>query len=170
MGKKVDGEMGQRISLLRRHRGFTQEYMAEELGISTREYRRIEKGDVDLYQSMIVRIGSVLGMDSIYLYTGKTSYDMCLKRAFEVMPEEKRKQVSELFGDIDESKMPDEKYRDEKWREFCDCMNSLVYYGKDHYNDERLREVPDVDVYARLLVATAPKRGGRGAKTLFQSK
>ena len=51
MGKKEDinAECGQRIEEYRKFLGYSQEYLAEALDISDREYRRIAKGEVVIY-------------------------------------------------------------------------------------------------------------------------
>lgn len=44
------------IKRLRKEKGLTQTYMADKVGLSERQYRRIEKGEVKKYDLKIISI------------------------------------------------------------------------------------------------------------------
>lgn len=44
------------IKKLRKEKGLTQTYMADKVGLSERQYRRIEKGEVKKYDLKIISI------------------------------------------------------------------------------------------------------------------
>ncbi len=53
-------KIGERISRLRKTKGFTQANMAEELGITTSSYSKIERGDTDANTSRLSQIAKIL--------------------------------------------------------------------------------------------------------------
>lgn len=53
-------EIGTKIKKIREFKNFTQEYMAEKLGISQSQYAKLEKEDSDLTISRIQKIADIL--------------------------------------------------------------------------------------------------------------
>jgi transcriptional regulator with XRE-family HTH domain len=53
-------EVGRRIWMVRRNKGYTEEYMAQRLGISQRQYCRYEAGDTPLVPERLSEICEVL--------------------------------------------------------------------------------------------------------------
>lgn len=60
------------IRQARLRRGYTQEYMAEQLDVSPRTYGRWERGEVDLRWSQVLHLAEVLGCTLRWVY--KTAY------------------------------------------------------------------------------------------------
>jgi len=56
--------LGNRIRLLRESQNMTQESVAEKLGMSRQRYARIEKGINDISYDFILKVSSVLGVNS----------------------------------------------------------------------------------------------------------
>ncbi|MFA6770365.1 MAG: helix-turn-helix transcriptional regulator [Bacteroidales bacterium] len=55
-------QIRERIRRARRVKGYTQEYMAESLGISTNSYREIESGKTTLINPRLCKIAELLGL------------------------------------------------------------------------------------------------------------
>lgn len=51
------------IRLLREMRNFTQQYMADELGLSISGYGKIERGKSDIKLSQLIKIAKILNTD-----------------------------------------------------------------------------------------------------------
>ena len=54
-----------KLKQLRELKNFTQEYMAQQLGLSTRAYSKIETGETQLTINRLNEISSILGIDPI---------------------------------------------------------------------------------------------------------
>lgn len=54
-----------KIKQLRELKNFTQEYMAQQLGLSTRAYSKIESGETQLTINRLNEISEILGIDPI---------------------------------------------------------------------------------------------------------
>jgi transcriptional regulator with XRE-family HTH domain len=54
-----------KIKQLRELKNFTQEYMAQQLGLSTRAYSKIESGETQLTINRLNDISEILGIDPI---------------------------------------------------------------------------------------------------------
>jgi transcriptional regulator with XRE-family HTH domain len=55
-------QIGQKIKKLRELRNFTQNHMAEELGLSQSAYSKMELGETEITYSKLERVAEVLGM------------------------------------------------------------------------------------------------------------
>ena len=64
-------EIGLRLRRIRREKDYTQEQMAEMLGISTAYYGKIERGVNSLSIKRLHTLNVKLGIDITYLITGK---------------------------------------------------------------------------------------------------
>ena len=56
-------EIDEKIKVIRTVRGWTQEYMAEKLGISTNAYAKIEQGKTDVNFSRLQQIAQVMEIE-----------------------------------------------------------------------------------------------------------
>ncbi|MBR3867827.1 MAG: helix-turn-helix transcriptional regulator [Clostridia bacterium] len=56
--------IGGRIREIREQKGFTQEFIAQQLNISRQKLARIEKGQNDISFDLIVKIADILGVSS----------------------------------------------------------------------------------------------------------
>ena len=56
-------EIDEKIKVIRTFRGWTQENMAEKLGISTNAYAKIERGETDVNFSRLEQIAQVMEID-----------------------------------------------------------------------------------------------------------
>jgi transcriptional regulator with XRE-family HTH domain len=54
-----------KLKQLRELKNFTQEYMAQQLGLSTRAYSKIETGETQLTINRLNEIATILGVDPI---------------------------------------------------------------------------------------------------------
>lgn len=70
-GNVLNIQMGTRLRKFRREKDFTQEQMAEILGISTAYYGKIERGINSLSIKRLYILNDKLGLDITYLVTGK---------------------------------------------------------------------------------------------------
>jgi transcriptional regulator with XRE-family HTH domain len=61
--------VGRQIAALRAARGWTQEHVAERVGVSARYYQRVEAGDQNLTIDSLTKIASVLGVSVGQLFT-----------------------------------------------------------------------------------------------------
>jgi transcriptional regulator with XRE-family HTH domain len=55
----------QKLKNLRELKNFTQEYMAQQLGLTTRAYSKIESGETQLTINRLNEISAILGVDPI---------------------------------------------------------------------------------------------------------
>jgi DNA-binding XRE family transcriptional regulator len=60
--------VGRAISAIRKSRGFTQEEVANQVGIGWRHIQKIEAGEINTTLRTIFRIATVLGVDPIELF------------------------------------------------------------------------------------------------------
>ena len=58
----------EKIRLVRQAKGWTQEYLAEKLGMSVNGYGDLERGDSDIKLSKLERIAELLGVDLTELF------------------------------------------------------------------------------------------------------
>ena len=68
--KKMKAKVNEHIRLLRLQRGYSQENMADLLGLSTTAYGDIERGKTDLTLTRLFQIADALDVDSAELLTG----------------------------------------------------------------------------------------------------
>jgi len=53
-------DLGKRIGIVRRYRGYSEEYMAQRLGVSQRQYSRYESGESPLVPEKLTEACKVL--------------------------------------------------------------------------------------------------------------
>jgi transcriptional regulator with XRE-family HTH domain len=71
-------QLGEKISLMRRLKGLTQEEMAERLSMSATGYAKIERGETKLQNPRLERIAQVLGIEL------KDLFDLDKKNIFNI--------------------------------------------------------------------------------------
>lgn len=89
-------DIGNRLLIKRRELHYTQEQMAELLGVSTGFYGMIERGEKAPSIEKLVMIYEVLGTDITYLLTGNDK-DMQAANFMEQCPQEKRYDFEQLI-------------------------------------------------------------------------
>ena len=68
MDKKINQKIKDKIRLLRREKGFSQEYVADMLDISQSYYGRIENGERTISLDLLMKILSILDVDHITFF------------------------------------------------------------------------------------------------------
>ena len=90
-------EMGMRLRRLRREKDYTQEQMAEILGISTAYYGKIERGVNSLSIKRLHTLNVKLGIDITYLITGKESNALSIDQILAECPMGKRYDLEQII-------------------------------------------------------------------------
>ncbi len=72
-------EVAAKVRKLREIKGYSQEYLAQELEMSNRQYQRIEAGDVDLTLTKIEHLSKLLGLTPVQLmgFDDKYVFENC---------------------------------------------------------------------------------------------
>lgn len=70
MEKVLYKEVGSRISILRKERGFTQTKLATEIGISRKFLIEIERGEKGFSAEILMRLAKVLNVKGEYIMQG----------------------------------------------------------------------------------------------------
>lgn len=90
-------EMGIRLRKLRHEKDYTQEQMAEILGISTAYYGKIERGINSLSIKRLYILNMKLGVDITYLVTGKRSNMLSIDEILAECPMKKRYDLEQII-------------------------------------------------------------------------
>ena len=154
-------ELGHRLQILRRYAGFSQEYVAETLDISVREYRRMEKGEVNVTLDTVCSLIEKLDFDTGFLVLGTLTVDTYLNKAMSVMPEEMYDDYLEKL--VSMSQEIEEGYESgvdvsEKTKKFFDIVVEISRYGMGHWEDPNVREEAKDDFFTHYLVKNTPER------------
>lgn len=92
---------GRRLRAERKLRHFTQEQMAEKLGISLKHYGAVERGITGLSVENLILLSNMMGISLDYLLKGETRTDSQqytqLEQLYELCPPEKRVHLVELL-------------------------------------------------------------------------
>ncbi len=59
--------LGEKIRVLREIKGFSQEYMAETLGVSISAYGKLERNQTELNLTKLQNIAKILGISTVHL-------------------------------------------------------------------------------------------------------
>lgn len=165
MSKETKGIIGKRIAISRRYQGLTQKTVAEGVGISVREFRRIEKGEVTISLDLVETLAEKFGFEPFFLCSGRTTCDILLKRALQVIPNDLlEEEYSEVFRAVYGSECSEDDEGSPDLRKILEELNDLILYGYDHYSDEVLREERDISIFTQMYISAAPKRVKRGSK------
>ena len=101
----MDKRIGERIRRIRSIRGYSQANVAEDLGITTGAYSKIERGDTDASSSRLQKIAEVLEADICEFFVdnyspkvaeAKTPYGFATKEEVELL----NKNVSKLLQEF----------------------------------------------------------------------
>lgn len=132
--------MCHRIKLMRRYLGYTQEEMAEKIGVSDRQYRRYENNSSNFSLETLVRASLIdKHFTSTYLLTGYVNEDYAITAGLRKMPEAEYR------------KLVDEYLESDKPENVIVLLTKLAEYGENHSKDADVREYPMVDVMTRLF-------------------
>jgi len=95
--KELYIEMGSRIRQARRTHDYTQEQLAEMLGISTAYYGKIERGVHGISLEKLVILGEELEMDLTYILTGKKNTTIMFNEILGKCPLKKRYDFEQII-------------------------------------------------------------------------
>lgn len=90
-------EMGNRLRKFRKEMEYTQEQMAEILGISSAYYGKIERGVNSLSIKRLLILHERLGIDITYLITGKEKSALVIDQIIRECPAGKRYDLEQLI-------------------------------------------------------------------------
>ena len=90
-------EMGKRLRIIRIQLNYTQEQLAEILGLSTPYYGKVERGEYGLSLEKLVVVNKKLDVDIIFLLTGIKRSDFSLDKIINECPKEKRYDLEQLI-------------------------------------------------------------------------
>lgn len=95
--KQLYAHMGNRLRNERLKRHYTQEQMAEALGISTAYYGKIERGIHGLSLSRLLIVNQKFSIDLTYLFTGQERLNYSLEYCLSLCKEKKRKDLERIL-------------------------------------------------------------------------
>lgn len=90
-------EMGKRLRISRNQLDYTQEQMADILGMSTAYYGKVERGVHGLSLAKLVIVNEKLDIDINYLLTGIKKSNFSLDKVLNECPREKRYDMEQLI-------------------------------------------------------------------------
>lgn len=90
-------DMGVRLRQERMKLNYTQEQVAELLGISTAYYGKIERGVHGLSLAKLLLVNQKLNIDITYLFTGQEKTDFPFDYYIKKCPEQKRYDLEQLL-------------------------------------------------------------------------
>ena len=166
--RNMNAIVGERIREYRKFLGYSQEYVAEALNISDREYRRIERGEVVIYVSTIAKLVK-LGFDEHYLFLGRVAIDVYLDKAYATMPkelfEDNLSRMESFFSRLDPNEPNYSLITKEELEEMDKILLELVKYGHDHFEEAIIPEEDECNVFTDHFKRMIPERIKRKEKT-----
>lgn len=90
-------DMGKRLRRMRVEQNYTQEQLAEIIGVSTAYYGKIERGEHGLSLVRLVTINQKLNVDINYLLTGIKSSSFTLEKIISECPRDKQYDMEKLI-------------------------------------------------------------------------
>ena len=90
-------EIGKRLRIIRIQLNYTQEQLAEILGISTPYYGKVERGVYGLSLEKLVLVNKKLDVDINFLLTAIKRSDFSLDKVINECPKEKRYDLEQLI-------------------------------------------------------------------------
>jgi len=138
MSENLTFEIGGNIKKLREFRGYTQEYMAQELNISQKTYSNIESDRGKVNKGQIEHIAKILEVNPIHLmtYDDKIVFnnDNCPQAGmFNTHNTNTYNATSEIERELYEKRITDMKERITELKEEVTFLRSLV---KQQYDEE----------------------------------
>lgn len=142
--KEAIKKIGERIREEREFNKLTQKQVAESLGISDRQYRRIENGESDISVKYIFKLHEI-GFDTTYILDGTSAADVAVTKGLERMPED---MYDESLKKLEEAV---EKLKaDRSDKSLFEVFREIAEYGIKHSEDEAVRKLPKMDLFSRL--------------------
>ena len=89
--------IGRRLKIIRHDNGYTQEYMADILEITTAYYGKVERGIFGLSLAKLVVLNQKLNVDLTFLLTGIRQPKIYLEEIVDSISAEKRYQMEKLI-------------------------------------------------------------------------
>ncbi len=134
--KKMMDDIADRLRLERVSRGYSQEQFAEILGMSSRQYGRYENKKSKIPLNRIFGLESA-GISGYYLLIGRFEQDVFIERALETIPEDKLLEFLNVMSkDYNANNSLSQ-------NDIGNILIELLIYGKTHYNDKKLRKIPE---------------------------
>ena len=90
-------DIGKRLRMLRFELDYTQEHMAETLGLSLAYYGKVERGLYGLSLEKLIIVNSKFNMDINYLLTGNKRSEISLQEIYDGCPSEHRYDLEQLI-------------------------------------------------------------------------
>ena len=140
--KNMMDDIANRLRLERISRGYSQEQFAEILEMSPRQYGRYENKKSEIPIGRMFGLSSA-GVSGYYLLVGRFEQDVIIERALETIPEEKLLEVLDIMAkDTDDN-------ADDSFIQSAidDMLKELLKYGREHFNDKKLRKMPEFRHY-----------------------
>lgn len=99
----VEKQIGKRIQMIRKHRGLTQENLAEMLGISTNHMSSLERGLYNVKIEMLVRIMNCLDCtaDDLFCDVIKSGYKAKASRLSDLIAELPAREQKRIFDVVE---------------------------------------------------------------------
>lgn len=89
---------GERLRRQRNSLGLTQEYMAEQLGISVRYYQMLEQGPKGVSVETLIKLSDILSLSIDYLLFGESARPTYLSTAMEGLTPGQQEDAAELLS------------------------------------------------------------------------
>lgn len=137
--KQISG-ISSRIRLMRKYLGYTQEQMAELIGVSDRQYRRYENNSSNMGIEALAKASTIdKRFSSSYLLMGRVNEDFAITAGVNKMPEE---ELMHVIYEYLESTEPDSSLK---------ILKKFIEYGKNHADSANVRNIPIVDIMTRIF-------------------
>lgn len=132
--------INERIKLMRMYLGYTQEEMAEKIGVSDRQYRRYENNKSSIGLQSMIRASQIDDKFSAnYLMLGYVDEDIMITAGYNKMPDEEYKKLIQEYQTSSAS------------NRISVLLNKFAKYGKEHMLDASVRDIPMSDVMTRIF-------------------
>ena len=140
MSEDIAKEVGKRLRFERNIRHLSQEEMAFRLGISDRQLRRYEKGEVQMPLAILYRLFWDFEIDLNYLIAGEFAEDHYVITATAVMPQDLLDKLIVPIYESSQSPTALLEMSDEIYERDMRFFGIMACYGQMHGNDKQLRE------------------------------
>jgi len=129
-------ELSKKLKSIRKLKNFTQETVAEKLGISTYSYAKIERGETDVKYSRLQQIAKIMGIELENLFS------MDDKKVFNLNGETNNIQLYQHVVENNSIKQMESKYEQEKTQLIIEQRDKEIKTLKQHISD--LREMINI--------------------------
>lgn len=90
-------DMGERLRQVRHKLNFTQEHIAEVIGVTPAYYGKIERGVHGISVERLIILNQKLDVDLTYILTGKSNTTIMLNEIFDECPLRKRYDLEQVL-------------------------------------------------------------------------